>query len=477
MKQTRLQTLFNIVAIFLATILLFFGFRGTAHKDILEIIVGVIGFFALIVFLVLRRLWAREADKTYKELLQEVIDLFLETGQSFQDTVNKAVSAGHTAGPVPDFDTRNRDPRVFIRHFQQLKLLLDHIFQNLGTEDCPGGAICINAKHLREIQLTYADTLAGFHAFGDWMDAMVAMIVENTERLNGPLSEEILAVKKSTSEFLDQLDAWQKRASAKSTQDYENVLAQFATHAKKVSDLGSKIQTQNNGLRASLDGVTDEFKGISLSVGEIHDISEKVRMLSLNAAIEAARAGSAGRGFKVISDEIKNLSLSVQRLVKEITEQIKGTQTSLGEVVVSFGTQTSEISTDLDILNRNMGTYDERLMNYQNEFSAIVELISRTTREINSRVESLAPVFQLHDMTLQQIRHISEVEKNVAENAPSEVKTSTDASQREARRLVLLHAQKAATTDDEHAVLTRLAELYGLELEQTAANTTKIELF
>ncbi len=477
MNRHRIQTLINIFAILLALTLLFFGLRGFAHQDVLEVAAGVFGVVILVVFLILRQLWARESDKSYKESLQEVVDLFLETGRSFEDTLNKAVNSGHSAGPIPEFDSRNRDPRVFIRHFQQLKLLLDTIFQNIGSEDCPGGSICVNSRHLREIQATYTSTLASFHSFGDWMDAMVAMIVENTERLNGPLSEEILAVKKSTTEFLEQLDAWQKRASAKSTQDYENVLAQFATHAKKVSDLGEKIQTQNHGLRASLDGVTEEFRGISLSVGEIHDISEKVRMLSLNAAIEAARAGSAGKGFKVISDEIKNLSLSVQRLVREITEQIKGAQSSLSVVVTSFGAQTTEISTDLDVLNRNMGNYDERLMNYQNEFSAIVELISRTTREINSRVESLAPVFQLHDMTLQQIRHIADVEKQIADNAPSEVRQAPEASLRQARRFLLEQAQRSATTDDEHAVLNRLAEQYGLELEQASANSTKIELF
>lgn len=149
----------------------------------------------------------------------------------------------------------------------------------------------------------------------------------------------------------------------------------------------------------------------------------------------------------------------------------------MGTVVNRFEVQTGEIAQDLEVLNKNMGSYDERLTNYQSEFSAIVELIARTTREINSRVESLAPVFQLHDMTLQQIHHLSQVERQLLDDVPVEARAARESDVKHVRQTVLTHAHKAATTDDELAVVNRLAKLYGLELETSAATGTKIELF
>jgi methyl-accepting chemotaxis protein len=103
--------------------------------------------------------------------------------------------------------------------------------------------------------------------------------------------------------------------------------------------------------------------------GSIEDITQRVNILGLNAAIEAARAGSLGKGFSVIASEIRKLAETTQTNTKQISDAVSSLLASVKDSE-SAGRLTSETFRQLDQGIRTV------LASYQ-DIAASMEVLGR----------------------------------------------------------------------------------------------------
>lgn len=90
--------------------------------------------------------------------------------------------------------------------------------------------------------------------------------------------------------------------------------------------------TNSNMINAIINGVDTATNEISLALKsnkEINNISINQRILAINASIEAAHAGTAGKGFSIVADEVKRLADWMEKVSEEITERLS----SLGRII------------------------------------------------------------------------------------------------------------------------------------------------
>ena len=129
-----------------------------------------------------------------------------------------------------------------------------------------------------------------------------------------------------------------------------------------------RTNTAVEGLKGATDRIGDVVK-------LIQDIAEQTNLLALNATIEAARAGEAGKGFAVVASEVKTLATQTQKATEDIADQIGGMQTASGgcvSAIEAIGSKIVGINEALTVI------------------AAAAEEQSASTREIAQSVQQAA---------------------------------------------------------------------------------------
>ncbi len=210
--------------------------------------------------------------------------------------------------------------------------------------------------------------------------------------------------------------------------------SQQASGARHEAEDGRQVVEQNiramRELSAKISASCSQIEALNaktVDIGQILEvikgISEQTNLLALNAAIEAARAGEAGRGFAVVADEVRNLAHRTQSSAQEIQQMIEQLQVGAGASVQTMTESQRQSESSVSIADRageRLGEVTQRI----GEIDGMNQSVATATEEQTAVIESLN----------MDITEINTLNQQGVENLQSTLRACGDLDQ-QARRL------------------------------------------
>lgn len=170
--------------------------------------------------------------------------------------------------------------------------------------------------------------------------------------------------------------------------------------AKYTAEVGTQSSLHMKDLMSAMGDINQTSKEIEKIIKTIDDIAFQTNILALNAAVEAARAGTAGKGFSVVADEVRNLASKCQEAVQNTSKMIENSAAAVSKgTKLAQETETALISVVEKTVNANA---------LLDEIAEASQRQSENIYQINVGVDQVSGVVQENSATAEQIAASSE---------------------------------------------------------------------
>ncbi|WP_422367641.1 methyl-accepting chemotaxis protein [Pelagibius sp.] len=208
--------------------------------------------------------------------------------------------------------------------------------------------------------------------------------VQNTAQSMSETAERSSSLTTAAAEATEQA-ASNVRTVASAAEELTASIQEISRQVTQSTDISKAAAEQARKTNGEVETLAEAAQKIGDVVTMIQDIAEQTNLLALNATIEAARAGEAGKGFAVVASEVKQLATQTAKATEQIRQQINDIQGATGGAVDSIALITETIEQVNGIASSIASAVEEQSAATE-EISRNVQLASASTNEVSNNI-------------------------------------------------------------------------------------------
>ena len=205
-------------------------------------------------------------------------------------------------------------------------------------------------------------------------------------------------------------------ASAASAETKEKAEAGAQVVEKAVHSI-EQVHQMSLQLKDDMTQLNEHAQDITRIMGVISDIADQTNLLALNAAIEAARAGEAGRGFAVVADEVRKLAEKTMASTNDVGNAIKAIQESTAKSMEGVDKAVQRIGEATELASQSGAALQEIVATVEATADQVNAIATASEEQSAASEEINQSIVQVNDMSRQTAEAMAEAAKAVSDLA------------------------------------------------------------
>lgn len=310
---------------------------------------------------------------------------------------------------------------------------LSHYVLLMDEGDFTGHLPVKEVKHPDEIEILLQTFARGSHRFRKQIKQMKdssSLLLSSISQISATASQLSSSASETSSSISEVTTTMEevKQTSEVSKDKAENV-SKSAERTARISRAGkestentmagiSRIKKEMNYIAESTVKLSEQTQRIGEIIDTVTDIADQSNILSVNAAIEAAKAGEHGKGFAVVAQEVKSLADQSKEATNQIRAIINDIQKATGAAVMATERGTKTVEEAVELSEQAGDAIDRLTVNVSESSEAALQITASTQQQLSGMDQLSQAMESINDATIQNldsVRQLEEAIKNLEE--------------------------------------------------------------